>query len=239
MNNKKVIGLILGTMCLILSYGIAAQIKMTNSIGTTISTNDTENKLRDEILKSKEKYDNLYRALEDADNQLETERTNATQNNGELTDLESSIKEGNKTLGLTEVTGEGVIVTLNDIQKVSLNSYFGDPNNGMVHFNDVIRIVNELKNSGAEAISINDQRVILTTSIECDGSVIKVNGVKVAAPFEIKAIGFTANLMSVNRFGGYLMFLKDFGVETSITRADNITIPKYTGVIKFNYAQSK
>lgn len=89
MNNKKKIGLILGLMCILLSYGIAAQIKMTNSTGSTMSTNATENELRNAVLKSKEKYDNLYLALEEAEKKLESERANATKNNGELTDLEN------------------------------------------------------------------------------------------------------------------------------------------------------
>ena len=54
-------------MCLILSYGISVQIKTINSIGTTTSTNATENELRDEVLRAKEKYDNLYNALEEAE----------------------------------------------------------------------------------------------------------------------------------------------------------------------------
>lgn len=240
MNNKKVISLILGLMCVLLTYGIAVQIKTTNVTGTRTSTNATENELRDAVLKYKEKYDNLLEDIEEAEKQLETERTNATQNNSELEDLENTIKEGNKAVGLTEVTGDGVIVTLDDNQKVTANSnYLGDPNALIIHYDDVIRVVNELKNAGAEAISINDQRVISTTSIECDGNVIKINGEKVGAPFVIKAIGLQERLMALDRYMGYLMVLELDGVVANIERAENITIPKYTGVIKFNYAESK
>ena len=96
MNNQKIISLILGGMCLLLTYGISVQIKTVNGTGTTISTNAEENQLRDAVLKAKEKYDNLYEVLEDVEKQLEIERTNATQNNTELTQLENTIKEGNK-----------------------------------------------------------------------------------------------------------------------------------------------
>ena len=240
MNNKKIIGIIIGIMCIVLSYGIAAQIKATENRGISTSTNTNENELRDEVLRAKERYDNLYKTLEDAEKKLETERTNATQNNGDLAGLEDSIKERNKQLGTTEVKGEGVIVKLDDNKKTSLNSYLGDPNDLIVHYTDVIRVVNELKNAGAEAISVNDQRVVLTTSIECDGNVIKINGVKIGAPFEIKAIGFPEYLSgAMNRQGGYLMNLKEYwGIETSVTKSSDITIPKYTGVIKYNYVES-
>lgn len=239
MNNKKIISLILGFMCLLLTYGIAVQVKTINSVGTTTSTNATENELKDAVLKVKEKYDKLYIALEEAEKELEDERTNATQNNGELTDLENSIKEGNKALGLTEVTGDGVEVTLDDNKKISASNYLGDPNDLLVHYNDVIRVVNELKNAGAQAISVNDQRVVYTSSIECDGTVIKVNGVKIGMPIVIKSIGLQEALINVNRNDGYVMILKNYGLEAKVEKKQNITIPKYTGVIKFNYAESK
>ena len=74
MNNKTKIGIILGTMCILLSYGIVAQIKSTNNIGGGASTNANENELRDEVLRAKEKYDNLYKELEEAELKLEKER---------------------------------------------------------------------------------------------------------------------------------------------------------------------
>ena len=58
--NKKIISLILGIMCVLLSYGIAVQIKTVNGTETPTSTNARENELRDAVLKAKEKYDNLY-----------------------------------------------------------------------------------------------------------------------------------------------------------------------------------
>lgn len=240
MNNKKVISLILGFMCLLLTYGIAIQVKTINNTGATTTTNATENRLRDAVLKAKEKYDDLYNQLEEAEAQLEIERANSTQNNSELTDLENSIKENKKALGLSEVSGPGLIITLNDNQKILPSSYIGDPNDLLVHYNDVIRVVNELKNANAEAISVNDQRIVTTSSIECDGSVIKVNGVKIGTPITIKAIGLQERLINVDRQNGYLMILRErYGLVAEAEKVDNITIPKYSGLIKFTYAESK
>ena len=240
--NKKLISLVLGTMCMLLTFGIAVQIKTVNGTGTTVSTNSKENELRDAVLKAKEKYDNLYEELERMESQLEIERTNSTQNNAELTELENTIKEGNKVLGMSEVTGDGIIITLNDGQLNSLNSLFiFDPNEMIVHDIDLIRVVNYLKNTGAEAISINNKRIISTTAIDCDGNVIMINGEKIGAPFEIKAIGFPETLINIDMTGGYLQQLRDRGVEVTVAKSDKekITIPKYTGVIKFEYAQSQ
>ena len=238
--NKKIISLILGLMCVLLSYGIAVQIKTINGTESTISTNSKENELRDAVLKSKEKYDNLYSELEDAENKLEAERTNATQNNTELTELENKIKDGNKMLGLTEVTGNGLIITINDNQDISLNNWFADPNFLLTHDTDLIRVVNELKNAGAEAISINGQRIILTTPIICGGNIININGEKIGSPFEIKAIGSPEALANLSRPGGYLSRLEDRGIKVSTPKKSNsITIPKYSGVLNFKYITNK
>ena len=146
-------------------------------------------------------------------------------------------------LGLTEVTGNGLIITINDNQDISLNSWFADPNLLVVHDTDLMRVVNELKNAGAEAISINEQRLVTTSAIECDGNIIKVNGEKIGAPFTIKAIGLPEVLINVDRIGGYLDYLRDTRfLKVSIERVTDkktITIPKYTGVMKFQYAVSK
>ena len=140
--DKRVISLVLGIMCFLLTYGIAVQIKTVKGTGTIISTNATENELRDAVLKAKEKYDNLYVALEEAESQLEKERAKATQNNTELADLEDIIKEGNKLAGLSEVTGNGIVITVNDNEKISLSNWLADPNILIVHDTDLMHIVN-------------------------------------------------------------------------------------------------
>lgn len=240
--NKKTISLVLGIMCLLLTTGIAVQIKTVSGNGTTVSTNAKENELRDAVLKAKEKYDNMYTELEYMEEQLEIERTNSTQNNTELEQLENEIKGGNKILGLSEVTGNGIVITVNDSTS-SLN-IFDDPNLLVVHDTDLINIVNELKSVGAEAISINGQRIVTTSAIECDGNVVLINGQKIAAPFVIKAIGFPESLKGINMLGSYVYNLKydrhlEVKIETSDSLKQKITIPKYTGVIKFEYAESK
>lgn len=237
--NKKSISLVLGIMCLILTYGIAVQVKTVSGTGTAVATTASENQLRDTVLKAKEKYDNLYEELERMETQLEIERTNSTQNNTELSKLENTIKEGNKVLGLSEVTGYGIIVTVDDNKNVTLKNII-DPN-WLVHDLDLIHIVNELKSVGAEAISINGQRIITTSAIECDGNVVMVNGEKISAPFEIKAIGLPESLMSITMYGSYVYNLENERLDISIEKSDKekITIPKYTGVIKTEYTETE
>lgn len=241
MNNKNKISLVIGGMCILLSCGIAIQVRTITGIGSTTGSNNTENTLRDAVLRTKEDYDNLYEDLDKAEKLLEQERNNATENNTELSELQEEIKTKNTQLGLTDVTGKGVIIELDDNHSVSANSIglLTDPNSMIVHDSDILYVVNELKNAGAEAISVNDQRIVANTVIACDGSVIKINGVKVGAPFTIKAIGMPETLKNVYRTQGYLWNLKYYYLlEVDFQTSENITIPKYTGTYKFEYAQA-
>ena len=85
---------------------------------------------------------------------------------------------------------------------------------------------------------INDQRWVANTAISCRGNTIDINGERIGAPFVIKAIGLPEYLSGLQRPGGYLYILKEANVGVSLEKSNNITIPKYTGVINFKYMQN-
>ena len=223
-------------MCLALTAGICIQVRTVKNSNSTVSNNYEENNLRAEVLRYKEKYDNKVRDLEKAEAELEKERESSTQNNGDLQNKEEEIINGNKILGLAEVTGPGVTVTLTDSKK-DINSAL-DPTTLVVHDLDVLSVINELKNAGAEAISINDQRIVPTSGIICGGNIIDINKEKVGTPFVIKAIGLPEQLAALNRPGGYLERLKEDGIGVELKKSNSITIPKYTGTLTYNYAKT-
>ncbi len=237
MTNKKKVSLVLGVMCFALTVGICVQIKTVKNINSTISQNYEENNLRADVLKYKEKYDNLLRQTEEIDKELQQQIEKATENNSELEEARNQINDGNKIIGLTEVSGPGVTFTVSD-SDIDPNTVI-DSSKLLVHDSDILKIVNELKNAGAEAISINGQRVILTTSIICGGNIININGERIGSPFEIKAIGSPEALANLSRTGGWLSILKDRGINVSDPKkSNNITIPKYSGVLNFKYLSS-
>lgn len=228
--------MVLGIMCFALTLGICIQLKTVKGSNSIVAQSIGEDDLRSEVLKYKEKYDNKYKELEKAERDLEKERESSTQNNTDLEQKEESIKQGNKIIGITEVTGPGVIVTLNDSKKDA--STVLNASDLLVHDADVLSVINELKNAGAEAISINDQRLVPTSSIVCGGNIIQINGEKIGAPFIIKAIGLPEQLAALSRPGGYLEILKGATVGVDLKKSNSITIPKYTGVITYKYAQN-
>lgn len=233
MTNKTKISLVLGIMCFALTAGICVQIRTVKNTNSSISSNYETNNLRAEVLKYKEKYEELIKVTEKIDEELQQEIENATQNNSELEDAKNEIKEANKIIGLSEVHGSGVIITVadSDIDAATvLNS-----SDLLVHDKDILNIVNELKNAGAEAISVNDQRLVLTTPIICGGNIININGERIGSPFEIKAIGSPEALANLERPGGYLSNIEGRGINVSLKKSNDIIISKYSGVLNFKY----
>ena len=238
MTNKKKISIVLGIMCFALTTAIVVQVRTVKSTNSTVSQNYEENNLRAEVLRYKERYDNQYKELEEAEAELEKERKDSVENNEQLTEIENQIQQGNKIIGLTEVKGPGVIVTLKDAPVTTGTTYIGDPNDLVVHDVDVLSVVNALFNSGAEAVSVNEQRVVPTTSIICGGNIVDINGERIGAPFVIKAIGLPEYLSNIAMEGGYLDRLNGYGIVTKLEQSNSITIPKYSGVISYQYAKS-
>ena len=231
--NKKYIAISLGIMCLALTVAIVIQFKtITDANKVTGTTANGE--LKTEVLRLKEKYENAYEDLNELDSILEEKRKLATSNDESSLKLQKELRTLNALIGRIDVSGEGVIITLADNRNVTNQtiSIYDNISNYLIHDTDLLMLVNELKNAGAEAISINDERIINSTSITCDGSVVLVNGNKLSSPFTIKAIGSQALILgAIQRTGGLLEELYAYGLVSSVTQASNITIYKYSGVI--------
>ena len=88
MSHKRIISIVLGIMCFALTLGICVQIKTVQGTNSTVSQNYEENNLRAEVLKYKERYENKYRDLEKAEEELEKERENSTKDNEDLENKE-------------------------------------------------------------------------------------------------------------------------------------------------------
>ena len=219
-----------------MTVGICVQVKTVTTWDTgPVAQSMTENKLRDNVLKAKEKYENEYKLLEQSMKDLENLRNVAAKDNTDAQNMEKQISDANILLGLTEITGKGIIIELNDAND---SEHTGNLNDYLVHDLDLVEVVNELFNAGAEAVSINDQRIVFSTAINCSGNIVKVNDEKIGVPFKIKAIGLPEKLYgALDRPGGYLELMKDDGVQVKMEKSDEITVPKYEGVYKTEYMQ--
>ena len=221
-----------------LTVSIVVQVNTIKGTNSTVTKKLAEDELRDEVLKWKEKYDNATLELENAEKELSRVREDSTQNNDDDKNKQEEITLNNNLLGLTNLEGKGIELTVADNPDATSENIgvLDDISKYIVHYNDIIALTNELKNAGAEAISVNGQRIVSQTAITCIGNVIKINDEKVSSPFVIKAIGFPESLKgALTRGGGYLSYMKLDGIQVSIRQQDNIQIPKYTGVISSKY----
>lgn len=135
-----------------------------------------------------------------------------------------------KMAGFTPVTGSGVVIILQDTKTVSASDEHSDPNAGKLQADDLLKLVNELKAAGATAISINDQRLVLTSEIVAAGPTISVNQTRLTQPVVVKAIGNPDVLTNALKIrGGILEYLDFFNIQVSIQKKNEIQVPAYKG----------
>jgi len=233
---KTQVAILLGIMCLLLTMGICIQAKTVSSSTTTVGKTKAENELRDSVLRWKEKYDNAYQELERKESELNDLRLMASNTDGNSSSLSKMLEQYNTLLGYTNVTGPGIMITLEDADSSNIKLNATDY---IVHDGDIVEVINALKNAGAEAISVNGQRIVNGTAVTCAGNIIKANGEKIGSPFVINAIGSTGRLYgALTMPGGYLERLQEDGVLVKVEKIEKntIEIPKYTGIYKFEYA---
>lgn len=138
--------------------------------------------------------------------------------------LEHDLEKIKQMSSSTDVKGEGIIIKMSD----SNDEILKNTNFGIVHDIDIINILNELRLYGAEAISVNDVRIVETSTIKCGGPVVRIDNIPKAVPFVIKAIGNKEKLFAgLYETNGYLRILKDvYKVEIEVEAKDEIFIPK-------------
>lgn len=225
---KKKIAISLGLLTMLLTAGTIMQFKMVRAANLDGTIQLTDRNLKKSVLQWNEKYQDSTKKLKDTDKELEDlKKQVANLHTNEA--VQEKINKYETLLGINDVEGQGIEISLSDNDNYSNQNSFASINasNYLVHDGNLIAIVNELKAAGAEAISINGKRITGSTAITCAGNVIQVNGEKVGSPFIIRAIGQKDLLYGeVTKNGGTIYKLKKYGVITEIKKSDNIEISK-------------
>lgn len=185
-----------------------------------------ESELRAEITNWKTKYTEMVDQIDENNKKIieYQEKIDNNQAAGEL--IASELEQKNMLSGKLPVKGEGVVVTLQDTSE------------GLIEAADLVELINELRYAGAEAISINDQRIIFNTYIVAVGTrYISVSGTRVAAPYVVKAIGNQAYLSSnLNlKNSGLVDRFNSNGKKVSVSLNSNIEMPAYSGQINLEH----
>ncbi|QIB26688.1 DUF881 domain-containing protein [Caloranaerobacter azorensis] len=192
---------------------------------------------KQEINNYKKEIINLKRLIEEKKNEIDNYHKAIIDKDSFAELLKQEIKDIRFEIGLEDVQGPGIIIKIEDNNEDV--SYGENVNYDLVHDLDVLKLINDLNAAGAEAISINGQRILSRSEIKCGGPIITVNKQRLAPPFVIKAIGdpklLYAAINAPNTNGYILKEIRNIKIQTKIS--DNIFIPRYWGNITFNQAK--
>ena len=230
---KIIVTITIGIACLALSLVMFMQFKLVNETDITSIENMREEELRTELAAWKERYEEANAQYQEKSNTLQ-EYKEKEESDAETENLvNAELANVNLILGKTDVEGEGITITLRD-------SSNDDGDLLTITTDNLNTIINELKMAGAEAISVNEERIInMSDIVEInDRSLILVNGQRVISPYIIKAIGDQTYLEStlVGK-GGSIDELRKQGYDIAVEKSDNITIQKYNQEINTKYIQ--
>jgi len=152
--------------------------------------------------------------------------------------LKSQLNQANVLAGFTPVVGPGLVVVLDDNPDPMQQN--DQPEDYLIHDTSLLLVINQLRNAGAEAISVNSERIIAGSEVRCAGPTILVNLNRIPPPYEIRAIGDPDKLeQAMRREGGDLENLRFWGIKVSVQTANSLEIPAYNGILKYQYARNK
>ena len=216
-------------VCIVLVSVMLMQFRTVEQTDITEIENMRETELRTALAEWKSKYEELSTQLSEVNERKEeyNQKINDNEATSELIDEE--LKESNMLVGKTDVYGEGVVVTLADNEERKIEAY------------DLIDLVNELRYAGAEAISINEVRVLTMSYIADMGdySYITVNSRRIQGPYIVKAIGDKDYMYSILNLkgSGFVYRSKTLGMNVSSKTENRVEIPKYDEEFEIKYMQ--
>lgn len=223
----------IGMICFILTYVIFIQFKTIEETNITEIETMTETELREKIALWKERYEETNQKLQETNETIAEYRNKKEANQEAVELLDKELLQAQILAGETDVKGDGIVITLtqNEESEELLKSYV------------LLHLINELNSAGAEAISINDQRItnmsdIVDIYIDDVTHYILINKdteKRIVSPYVIKAIGDPKYLESAltTKTVGFMDIYADYVV--SLERQNNIKIPKYSGNIEIKY----
>jgi uncharacterized protein YlxW (UPF0749 family) len=150
--------------------------------------------------------------------------------------LREALDDASLSAGLVALRGPGLRVVLDDSLLEEAPS--GNVNDLVIHSQDVQATVNALWRSGAEAVSINGQRLVGTSAVLCVGNTLLLNGTVHSPPYVISAVGASRDRFDADPLVDRLHTdAGSYGIRFSVTRVENLEIPAYRGSTALRYAR--
>ncbi len=219
----------------LLAFGfmVSYSIQFTKSISTNNSAfNDTQwdkkQKLQEKLLEEQTQIQMLEEQLQNIKQRVSEFEKKMGQSEYQAKEILQQLEEVRMWAGLVPVTGKGIMVTMSDSTSLPEN---GNMNDYIVHEENIRQVVNELFAAGAEAISINGQRLTTNSAIRCVGPTVLVNEIKTVPPFQISAIGDSNTLVTALEMpGGVIQNLNEWtNIDVKVEKKERIDLPAFTG----------
>jgi uncharacterized protein YlxW (UPF0749 family) len=215
--------LAIALVCVVLGIMLAVQFRTTQDIKSSIPYQRVED-LSQRLSQTEKERDALVNQIQ------ELKRTSGA----EAASKEfERIKMG---AGVVAVEGPGIIVTIDDSKRPSKPGE--NPNLYLIHDDDILKVINELWAAGAEAISINEQRLIASSEIRCAGPTLSVNNARYSPPYEVRVIGEPTTLENALKMrGGVIETLQFWGIQVTIKTQEVVNVPAFKGTFRFEFAK--
>ncbi len=224
--------LAMALVCIVLGLMLSIQFRtVRGGVGTVSEFRARE--LTSQLKKLEEERNALIALKNDYEKKIRDYEVTASQGSNSAKILKEELDNARIIAGLEDVEGPGVTIVIDDLNASKQVGYL------IIDQGDLLYLLNTLNAAGAEAISINGQRIIATTEIHEAGEYININTVKFAPPFTVRAIGDPATLEgSLLIRGGIVELMQEDGAYVTITKEQNVKVFKYNGVIERAYARA-
>lgn len=222
--------------------GLALSLQWQPRGGAPVSTRPGGDKVvvGQTITRLETEQSDLKRQIADLRNQLNTMQAGASEKKANLADINAALNREKITAGLVPLAGPGIIATYRDsTSPIAPNE---DPANYILHDYDLRDVINTLWATGAEAITINGERIMANTQLYCVGATVICNATRLSPPFVIQAIGPSDDLEAALHSSPQVQPLNqraliyDLGIE--IRKEAKVPVAAYTGGYLFRFAQT-
>lgn len=169
----------------------------------------------------------------------------ARRDNGTSEAEEAKVKALEERAGTEKLKGEGLSVTLTDAPPNATAKIPGipepQPNDLVIHQQDLQAVVNALWQGGAKGIEVMDQRLISTSAVRCVGNTLILQGRVYSPPYKITAVGdrdaLNRALTASPAIQNYLQYVNAYGLGWKVDQREAVTLPGYSGTVELHYAQ--
>lgn len=221
-----IIGLAIGV--LLTAQFKAARNRILNPVEPFTSLTEARDSLTEKVAKLKDEV----KVLRDDTNTLQDKLKRSKRTNQELVDQSESLKA---LVGLKPAQDSGVVITLADAPQGELSV------DSIIHAADLRDLANVLWAAGASAVSINDERLVATTSVDSIINTVLVNNARITSPFTVKATGDSRKLAdavkSQSNLGDLNKRSRVNGIIFNVTKTREVNIAAFTGSFNINFAR--